>query len=535
MNIFQISLQGAVFILAVIILRIGVKIRLPKTVFFILWDIALLRLLLPLDLPSPTSIYSHISPVEILNTASQEAIKLPISPLAGLVTASPIQKTASFSLWIAVWLLGIFTCVVFFNIVYWKCHREFQASLKVETPFISHWLAAHKCMRPIEIRQSDRINGPLTYNILRPVILLPEKMDWADEKNISYILIYEYIHIRRFDAVRKLLFTAAVCIHWFNPVIWIMFLLANKDNEFSCDEAVLRFLGDQEKSFYAYSLIHMEEAKNSPAPLCSNYNKQALEERIVNIMKYKKASFASVIISMVLVVGTATVFATSSVNTHSFPMAEAVISTTVINQDQISYEKHIETLLKSYERYGITYNSSSEKLFYHGKPIRYFLDAAEIDSSSQAIYFDYLDKNGTIDLFTVRKATDNGDGSVDPGGQLVDILLSSEEEFAARSFDTKPVLLLETTEATGNADTESGKTFAEIFDAYKDYGVTYQEGASSSYGNVYYKGTLVKQFIDQSSTGIFTFASKDDGDLTLHTAYDENGRLTGVEVSSSRQ
>ena len=104
-------------------------------------------------------------------------------------------------------------------------------------------------------------------------------------------------------------------MHWFNPLVWVMYILANRDIELSCDEAVVRLFGETTKAAYARALISMEETKSGFAPLCNNFNKNAIEERITAIMKFKKASIFSLALALALVVGVTTAFATSAIAT----------------------------------------------------------------------------------------------------------------------------------------------------------------------------------------------------------------------------
>ena len=139
--------------------------------------------------------------------------------------------------------------------------------------------------RPILVRQSDRISAPLTYGIFRPVILMPKKMDWKNEKQLQYVLSHEYVHICRYDTVTKLIATLALCIHWFNPFVWVMYILFNRDIELACDESVIRQFGEKSKSAYSLMLINMEATKSGLLPFCNNFSKNAIEERITAVMK----------------------------------------------------------------------------------------------------------------------------------------------------------------------------------------------------------------------------------------------------------
>ena len=159
---------------------------------------------------------------------------------------------------------------------------------------------------------AGRISSPLTFGVLRPVILVPKKTDWTDETALRYVLEHEFVHIQRFDVLSKLLLIAAVCVHWFNPLVWVMYVLANRDLELSCDETVLRRFGGDVRAAYARVLIRMEAARGGFAPLCNHFGKNAIEERITAIMKTKRITIVSLGLAALLVAGTVTVFATSA-------------------------------------------------------------------------------------------------------------------------------------------------------------------------------------------------------------------------------
>ena len=208
-------------------------------------------------------------------------------------------------------MAGALACAAFFTAAYLRCRREFREALPVDRSFAQDWLKEHRLYRSIRLRQSDRISAPLTYGVFCPVILLPKQINWDDKTTLSYVLTHEYIHIRRFDAVTKMVLAAAFCIHWFDPAVWVMYVLANRDLELSCDEAVIRLFGERTKSAYAMALIRMEEKRSGLQPLCNNFSKHAIEERIIAIMKIKKTSLAAVIAAVALVTGITTAFATS--------------------------------------------------------------------------------------------------------------------------------------------------------------------------------------------------------------------------------
>lgn len=185
-------------------------------------------------------------------------------------------------------------------------------SIPDNTPYIQNWLTAHQISRPLAVRSSDLISSPLTYGILHPVILLPKKLDRNDQVALKYVLTHEYVHIRRFDAITKILFAAVLCIHWFNPLVWVMYVLANRDMELSCDAWVIRMMGAKNRSSYALMLIKMEERRNGMSALWNHFGKNAISERIEAIMKFKKTSILACTLALALIAGATTAFAATN-------------------------------------------------------------------------------------------------------------------------------------------------------------------------------------------------------------------------------
>lgn len=238
------------------------------------------------------------------------------------------------SLCFMIWCAGMMCCIGYFAISYLHCRFEFRISLPVENAFVQRWVqeCPRRCTafmlprRLISIRQSDRISSPLTYGIFHPVILMPKSTDWDNTEQLQYVLMHEYVHICRYDALMKLIVTCALCIHWLNPLVWIMWFLFNRDVEIACDECVVRHMGEASKSTYALMLIQMEAKRSGFAPLCSGllsrYGNKAMKERITAIMKIRKKSMLAVVVAAVLVISVTlimltTAFAASAAETRN--------------------------------------------------------------------------------------------------------------------------------------------------------------------------------------------------------------------------
>ena len=313
-TLLEMSLSGAVMIGVIIIVRALAVNRLPKTAFLALWGAAFFCLILPMRIPSPISVYSAMRrrgdfPMPVRNWQRTGLL------LTG--NAAREASVPSLSPWLLLWIGGAVLLALIFLILHLRGRRVYAASLPVEQPFAKSWIEEHRLRRPVQVRYSDRIESPLTYGILWPVILLPADMDWKEEETAGFILAHEMSHIRRFDALTKWLLAAMLCIHWFNPLVWVMYILSNRDLELACDESVIRQYGMQSCPSYALALLEMEEKRTYLTPLSSSFSKNALKERIDAIMKAKKRTAAGIIGALVIVAAVVVIFATSAIEKQS--------------------------------------------------------------------------------------------------------------------------------------------------------------------------------------------------------------------------
>lgn len=335
MAVWQMSVSGTALIAVVLVFRLFFLHKLPKRTFLVLWGIVALRLLLPLWLPPVFGIgtplmqepplqnlFSEPKTEDGTKTDAKNGVTVPNAMAekkeAGFPavkqpeTAQPEAWQLNFPvMWSIVWGAGVFIFGLYFLISYLRCLMEFRTAVLVRNPAATQWQGAHSGRRRIVLRQSDRMHTPLTYGIFRPVILLPANFDWENKTQAGFILEHEYIHIQSFDMVKKLLLTIVLCLHWFNPFVWVMYLLCQRDMELACDEQVVRRMGEHAKSAYAHTLISMEEKRSGFLPLPgSSFSKNGMEERITAIMKLKKRTFGIVLAAAVvlLVAGMALLF-----------------------------------------------------------------------------------------------------------------------------------------------------------------------------------------------------------------------------------
>lgn len=358
MGILQRSLVAGVLILVIVVVRAVFLNRLPKRAFPVLWGVVILRLLLPFAIDSSFSVYTLLhtenggdtkieiskkpsdgapkvisgsTSAVIFDTTSQQAssgLQGKADRLTGLTLFKEYEKICS-----GVWIVGIICFAAIFGTRYYWGLREFRTALPVENAFIENWLKDKKLRRKIVVRTSDRITAPLTYGLWKPVILFPTKLINESSQRLEYVLWHEYIHIRRWHTALKILLMVAVCMHWFNPLVWVMYLLLNRDIELSCDEGVLQCLGEAARKDYANTLITMEEKRYGHSLLYSGFSKSDMEQRIRSIMKYKKTTVISIGVAVVIVLGIIIVFATSPKEKQ--------------NKEPVSKDKHIENVVSS--------------------------------------------------------------------------------------------------------------------------------------------------------------------------------------------
>lgn len=313
-SFLQMSLWAAALTALICVVRAAFGRILPKRTFRILWAIVMLRMLVPLSLP-----VMKINFDMPVSSASDEAIVQDTVVYTYMVgeflqdgtadyitprTEYEVTETAAGSLSAAkIWLLTATAVFAVFAAV----HIRFRLKVRDAVPAEINFEAGLK--RQVRIKVSDRIDSPLTYDIFRPVILLPKNIYKCDKKTVEYILSHELTHIKRFDVLYKLFMVLAVSLHWFNPFAWVMLVLASRDIELSCDEeVVLRKNGSgREREEYALTLIEMEE-KRSFGVLLSGFGGSSVKERIKSVMQLKKASPAGKAAAVLLVAMAFTVF-----------------------------------------------------------------------------------------------------------------------------------------------------------------------------------------------------------------------------------
>lgn len=525
MSLLQMSFLGTVIILLIVVLRAVLINRLPKKTFLILWWIALIRLLVPFSIKSVTSIYSllqsiysDINPVRTAQTTTFLPIHGNMPEIANGLSEAMVQRTESISILSVIWLAGLLLCFGFFAVSYIKCYREFRFSLPVENDILEAWKEKHPLKRSLSIRQTETIAAPLSYGVIRPVILMPKNTEWKNIYQLRYVLEHEYVHIRRLDMLTKLIMIAAVCIHWFNPLVWVMYILFNRDLELSCDETVVRRFGMDIKSVYATALISMEEKKSGLTPLCNSFSKNAIEERIRAIMKIKKTSKFAVMISAVLVIGVTGGFATSasSLEKNTETAQENGETTVALNEVNIREDESLSSsdvewwTAEEYAKWldeekEVLQSMIGEKAYTGGDG--WFVWTQEKVDETIALYEDNLQK--IKDGMKLSKSSDDAVG--------ITMAYSPENiEYAKQEAVT----------VTENKDSNENVFSEEQLSEYAKAGITYQKET----GFLMYDGKTIGYFRDEFKPGTYTISSKRGGTLRVEVQRENYGTITDVKA-----
>lgn len=303
LKVLNMSIAASWLVLAVMVLRILFR-RAPKWVSVLLWGIVAVRLLCPFSIESALSlipsaktvpIHMEVGTVPAIDSgihAINEMINPILSqayPSTGTDSADSLQGVLSTVT--CLWVLGLDAMLLYTAISYLRLRR------KVSTAVI---------LRD-NIFQSEYVTSPFVLGILRPKIYLPYEMDPQD---LEHVVAHEQAHIRRRDHWWKPLGFLLLTIHWFNPLMWVAYILLCRDIELACDEKVIRELGSEQRADYTQALVacSISRRRVSACPLA--FGEVGVKERVKSVMHYKKPAFWVILLAVVTCVIVAVCFLT---------------------------------------------------------------------------------------------------------------------------------------------------------------------------------------------------------------------------------
>ncbi len=323
-EILNMSLTAGFIILAVLLARALLR-KAPRFFSCLLWEIVLFRLLCPFSFSTPFSVL-QVFRQEAAQDGSMEYIprtsygEQPQGALTAEAEKTEEEGTAEYEsensyvnntvkIGTYVWLAGVVIMAGYGVVSFYRLRKELTGAIPVkEAPEALRRAGEERKISLRDVYETDCAQAPFVMGIIRPKIYLPATLS---ERERGYIIFHERIHIRRGDTLVKLLMFLALTLHWFNPLVWLAFHLAEKDMEMSCDEAVMKRMPEDIRAEYSTSLLEMaaghrlsgkgflSEKMASGTPLA--FGEKDIKERVGNIMKYKRPAFAVIALTVIAV------------------------------------------------------------------------------------------------------------------------------------------------------------------------------------------------------------------------------------------
>ena len=181
MSLLHRSLSGGILILGILVIRALLLHRLPKKTFTTLWLVAVFRLLVPVSVPVFGQVFRNVEQAVVEGFSD--------TPIAAVVRPGGVAD-ASLNAWKILWLSGVICCAVYFAAAFLISARKFRNAVQVDNEFTRRWLGDSKLRRRVSFRQCEKISAPLTYGLLRPVILFPADTDWHDQERLAYLFAH---------------------------------------------------------------------------------------------------------------------------------------------------------------------------------------------------------------------------------------------------------------------------------------------------------------------------------------------------------
>ncbi len=278
LQLLEMSITAGYVIAAVILLR-AVFRKAPRWFHCILWAMAAVRLVFPFSIKSVLSIIpvKEVSPADIVHTFSNPATNgdgftsVVNETLSGIGRASSgawdLMQAASI-----IWVIGMGAMLIYGAMSYLRLKNKVSEAERVEN----------------NIYSSRNIPAPFILGMIKPGIYLPEGMD---ETEASYVIMHEKAHLKRRDHWIKPFGFLLLSIYWFNPLVWLAYILLCRDIELACDEAVMRQTGEHGKKVYSKVLLSCGTGRKTIAACPLAFGEVGLKQRISNVLNYRKPSF----------------------------------------------------------------------------------------------------------------------------------------------------------------------------------------------------------------------------------------------------
>ena len=303
LKIVNMSISASWLVLVVLLLRLVLK-KAPKWVSVLLWGFVAIRLILPFSLESVFSLIPNtetISPDIMMDRTPEVSTGIGIvdSAVNPIITGSfapkPYASANPLQILIPVfgnlWVLGILGMVLY--------------------TFISYVVLRHRVTTAVLLRdniyQSETVDSPFVLGIIKPKIYLPFNLDPRD---LEHVIAHERSHIHRKDHWWKPLGFLLLAVHWFNPLMWLGYILLCRDIELACDEKVIRELDNESKADYTQALVTCSINRRRIAACPLAFGEVGVKQRVKAVLHYKKPAFWIIIAAIIICIVTAVCFLT---------------------------------------------------------------------------------------------------------------------------------------------------------------------------------------------------------------------------------
>ena len=356
LKIINMSISASWLVMAVLILRLVLK-KAPKWVNVLLWGIVAVRLICPFSFESTLSLIpsSETIPLNIEMAAKPTidsgvpAFNRVVNPV--LSTFAPPQNILTsanpFQIWIPIlniiWLGGVTVLLLYTIVSYWRLHRKVDTAVRYKD----------------NIFQSEHVSSPFVLGLIKPRIYLPFHMSGQD---LEHVVAHEQAHIHRKDHWWKPFGFLLLTIHWFNPLMWLAYVLLCRDIELACDEKVIKELGNEQRADYTQALVacSINHRIITACPLA--FGEVGVKERVKSVMNYEKPAFWIVILAAIACVGVAVCFLTNPITVDDHVGAEIYeptpseqIDEKYGNEEFVITKLHYENLDGEWVSEGYTY------------------------------------------------------------------------------------------------------------------------------------------------------------------------------------
>ena len=319
LKIINMSISASWLVLAVLLLRFVLK-KAPKWVNVLLWGIVAVRLAFPFSIESALSLIPSaetISPGIMMDTVPSVQTGVPainnvINPVIGSSLApAPGASANPLQIWIPilsiVWAVGVAALLLYTAVSYWRLRCKVSEAVILRD----------------NIYQSENVASPFVLGMFRPRIYLPYNMDGQD---LSHVVSHEQAHIRRRDHWWKPLGFLLLTIHWFNPLMWLAYVLLCRDIELACDEKVIKELGNEQRADYTQALVACSVNRRMIAACPLAFGEVGVKERVKSVMNYKKPAFWVIILAVIACIVVAVCFLTNPVGFQFDEATHTIVS-----------------------------------------------------------------------------------------------------------------------------------------------------------------------------------------------------------------